>query len=98
MYGLEAGSNVILCSHSPGMPLFSQVTFRSFVAPEVLHSRVTLHQSGVMDVDPTRIWGEGTGSGVGGNKRIKLHICGKLYMPQFNIYYLIEAKVYKEAL
>ena len=95
---LKAGSDVLLCSHSLGRPLFSQVTFRSSVAPEALHSRVTLHQSGVMDVDPTRIWGEGTGSGVGGNKRIKLHICGKLYMPQFNIYYLIETKAYKEAL
>ena len=95
---LEASPNVLLCFHSLGRPLFSQVTFRSSVALEALHSRVTLHQSGVMDGDFIRIWGEGTGSGVGGNKRIKLHICGKLYMPQFNIYYLIEAKVYKEAL
>ena len=98
VHELEAGSNVLLCSHSSGRPLFSQVTFKSFVAPEALHSRVTLHQSGVMDADPIRIWGEGTGSGIGGNKRIKLHRCGKHYMPQFNVYYLIVAKACKEAL
>lgn len=62
MHELQAGSNVLLCSHSLGRPLFSQVTFRSPLAPEALHSRVTLHQSGVMDVGPIRIWGEGTGS------------------------------------
>ena len=95
---LEAGFNVLLCSHSSGRPLFSQVTLRSSVAPEALHSRVTLHQSDVMDADPIRIWGEGTGSGVGGNKRIKLHRCGKHYMPQFNVYYLVVAKACKEAL
>ena len=60
---LQAGSDVLLCSHSLGRPLFSQVTFRSSVAPEALHSRVTLHQSGVMDADLTRICGRGTGSG-----------------------------------
>ena len=98
VHELEAGSNVLLCSHSSGRPLFSQVTFKSFVAPEALHSRVILHQSGVMDADPIRIWGEGTGSGIGGNKRIKLHMCGKHYMPRFNVCYLIEAKVCKEAL
>lgn len=98
MRELEAGSNVLFCSHSLGRPLFSQVTFRSSVAPEALHSRVTLHRSGVMDVDPIRIWGKGTGSVVGGNKRIKLHRCGKHYMPQFNVYYLIVAKACKEAL
>ena len=98
VHEFEAGSNVLLCFHSSGKPLFSHVTFRSSVAPETLHSRVTLHQSGVMDADTFRIWGKGTGSVLGGNKRIKLHICGKHYMPQFNIYYFIEAKVYKEAL
>ena len=98
VHELEAGSNVLLCFHSSGRPLFSQVTFRSSVAPEALHSRVRLHQSGVMDADPIRIWGKGTASGVGGNKRIKLHVCGKHYMPRFNVCYLIEAKVCKEAL
>ena len=95
---LEGHPHITLCSSALSRPLLSEITFRSSVSPEAVHSRVALHQSGVMDVDPTRIWGEGTGSGVGGNKRIKLHICGKLYMPQFNIYYLIETKAYKEAL
>ena len=97
MYELQAGSNVLLCSHSLGRPLFSQVTFRSSLAPEALHSRVTLHQSGVMDVDPIRIWGEGTGSGVGGNKTIELHLCGKHSMSQLNIYYLTDAQAHKGA-
>lgn len=97
MHELEAGSNVLLCSHSLGRPLFSQVTFRSPLAPEALHSRVTLHQSGVMDVDPIRIWGEGTGSGVGGNKTIELHLCGKHSMSQLNIYYLTDAQAHKGA-
>ena len=42
---LEASPNVLLCSHSLGSPLISQVTFRSSVAPEALHSRVTLYQT-----------------------------------------------------
>ena len=96
MQELEAGSNV-LCSHSLGRPLVSQVTFSSSVAPEALHSRVTLHQSGVMNNDSIRIWGRGTVSGVRSNKRIEHYICGKHYMSQFSIYYLIETQTYKGA-
>ena len=94
---LEASPNVLLCFHSLGRPLFSQVTFRSSVALEALNSRVTLHQSGVMDGDFIRIWGEGTGSGVGGNKTIELHLCGKHSMSQLNIYYLTDAQAHKGA-
>ena len=69
---LEAGPGVTLCSSSLGRPLFCQVTFRSSVAPEALHSRVTLHQLGVMDGNLNRIWGRGTGSRVRGTKEWSL--------------------------
>lgn len=94
---LEASPSVLLCSHSLGSPLLSQVTFRSSVAAEALHSRVTLHQSGVMDGDFIRIWGKGTVSGVGGNKTIELHLRGKHSMSQLNIYYFTDTQAHKGA-
>lgn len=36
-----------------------------------------------------------TGSGVGGNKTIELHLCGKHSMSQLNIYYLTSAQAHK---
>ena len=57
----EGGCSIILCSL--GRPMLPQVTFRSSVSREAVHSRVALHQPGVMDVDLTRIWGRGAGSG-----------------------------------
>ena len=54
---LEGSSDVTVCSSSLGRPLISQVTFRSFVSPGAVHSRVALHQPGVKDADLTRILG-----------------------------------------
>ena len=42
--------------------MLPQVTFRSSVSPEAVHSRVALCQPGVMDADLTIIWGRGAGS------------------------------------
>ena len=68
--GSEGGSSIILCSL--GRPMLPQVTFRSSVSREAVHSRVALHQPGVMDVDLTRIWGRGAGSGRKETKRMGL--------------------------
>lgn len=62
---MKAGPSVLVSSSSLGGPLLLQVTFRSCVALMGVHSRVMLHQSDVIDCDLTRIWGRGTGSGVG---------------------------------
>ena len=59
---LAAGPNVLHTS-SLGRPLLSQVTFRSSLFSEALHSRVTSHQFGVTDDDLNRIWGRVMGSG-----------------------------------
>ena len=63
---LGAGPGVPLHSSSLGRPSLSQVTFRSFLFPGSLHSRVTLHKPGVIDDDLTRISGRITGSGAFG--------------------------------
>lgn len=68
IHELGAGPCVTPSSSSLGRPLPSQVTFRSSVSPEVLHSMVTLHQPCVMDGEWTRIWGMGTGSRTGRKK------------------------------
>ena len=65
---LRACSTVSLHSSSLGRPFLSQVTFRSSLFPGALHSRVTLHQPGVMDDDLTRISGRVMGSGAGETK------------------------------
>lgn len=70
---LEGSSDVTVCSSSLGRPLISQVTFRSFVSPGAVHSRVALHQPGVKDADLTRILGRGTVSGKGGTKERSSH-------------------------
>lgn len=62
---MRAGSSVLISSSSLSGPLLLQVTFSSCVALTGVHSRVMLHQSDVIDCDLTRIWGRGTGSGVG---------------------------------
>ena len=59
---LAAGPSVLHTS-SLGRPLLSQVTFRSSLFSEALHSRVTSHQFGVTDDDLNRIWGRVMGSG-----------------------------------
>lgn len=65
---LGASSGVSLHASSLGRPLLSQVTFRSSLFPGDLHSRVTLHQLGVVDDDFTRISGRIKGSGAGETK------------------------------
>ena len=60
---LAAGPNVLLHSSSLGRPLLSQVTFRSSLFSEALHSRVISHQFGVTEDDLDRIWGRVMGSG-----------------------------------
>ena len=79
-----------------GGALVSQVTISSSVAPEALHSKVTLHESGIMNNDSTRIWGRGTVSGIRSKKRIEHYICGKHYMSQFSIYYLLKPRLIRE--
>lgn len=63
LWELPAGPNVLLHTSSLGRPLLSQVTFRSSLFSEALHSRVTSHQFGVTDDDLNRIWGRVMGSG-----------------------------------
>ena len=65
---LGASSGVSLHASSLGRPLLSQVTFRSSLFPGDLHSRVTLHQPGMMDDDLTRISGRIMDSGAGETK------------------------------
>ena len=65
---LGASSGVSLHASSLGRPLLSQVTFRSSLFPGDLHSRVTLHQPGMMDEDLTRISGRIMDSGAGETK------------------------------
>ena len=70
---LGAGPGVPLHSSSLGRPSLSQVTVRSSVFPGTLHSKVTLHQPGVMDGDSSRTWGGGADSRTGGTKEWSSH-------------------------
>ena len=47
--------------------------------------------------DFIRIWVRGTGSGIGGNKTIELHLCGKHSMSLLNVYYVTDAQAHKGA-